>query len=144
AWATAWKIVRGDTVSLWLDLDPGAAERALQHLDRHLISEQVELADRTRAYAQLHLAGPQAGAVLEQALGADAAALSPLQQPLHLVAAAAGTVLRRQDPLGLPGYDVVCPPDQALAWWERLRAAGAKPAGSLAANVLRIEAGTPI
>ena len=56
-------------------------------------------------------------------------------------AAAAGTVLRRQDPLGLPGYDVVCPPDQALAWWERLRAAGAKPAGSLAANVLRIEAG---
>ncbi len=46
--------------SFWLDATPGAADRVLQHLDRFLISEQVEFVDRTREYAQMHLAGPRA------------------------------------------------------------------------------------
>ena len=37
-----------------------------QDLDHFLISEQVEFADRTRDFAQMHLAGPKAQAVLEQ------------------------------------------------------------------------------
>ena len=32
---------------LWLDTGPGMGERVLKHLDHHLISEQVELTDRT-------------------------------------------------------------------------------------------------
>src|SRR5207244_2014288 len=56
---------------LWLDVDPGFAEKVCQHLDRHLISEQVVIADRTRDFAQLHLAGPRAPDVLEALLGAE-------------------------------------------------------------------------
>src|SRR4051794_19016307 len=45
---------------LWLDAGPGMGEKVFKHLDRHLISEQVELADRTREYVQVHLCGPEA------------------------------------------------------------------------------------
>src|SRR5947207_14731159 len=43
---------------LWLDMAAGLTEHVLQHLNRFLISEQVELADRTREYGMLRLIGP--------------------------------------------------------------------------------------
>src|SRR5579871_701177 len=43
----------GDTY--WLDTAPGTAGRVVQHLDRYIISEQVELADRTDDFAEFHL-----------------------------------------------------------------------------------------
>jgi folate-binding Fe-S cluster repair protein YgfZ len=46
--------------AFWLDLEPGRAEKLIQALDRYVISEQVEFADRTREFAQFHLAGPRA------------------------------------------------------------------------------------
>src|SRR5438067_2237212 len=50
--------------AFWLDLAPGTADKVVRHLDHYLISEQVEFTDRTRDFAQMHLAGPQAGAIL--------------------------------------------------------------------------------
>src|SRR5207248_3318206 len=55
---------------LRLDVAPGLSAMLLRHLDHYLISEQVELADRTPDFAQLHLAGPDAPAVLARAAGA--------------------------------------------------------------------------
>jgi len=68
-------IYRQDQDSFWLDSGPGSGERVLGHLDRHLISEQVELADRTRELAQIHVAGPRALEVLEKGLGTSVAGL---------------------------------------------------------------------
>src|SRR5208337_3459920 len=51
--------------------------------------------------------------------------------------------LRRHDPLGVPGYDVLCLASQAPSLWQRLTATGAKPAGMEAYEILRVEAGTP-
>jgi folate-binding protein YgfZ len=106
-----------------LDLAPGTAEKVIRHLDHFLISEQVEFADRTRELAQVHLAGPRAQALLEHA---------PALWPA-----------RRNDRLGVPGYDMVCPPGEAAALWQALTGAGAMPAGLQAFEALRIEAGTP-
>src|SRR5258708_13831910 len=55
----------------WLDAVAGQAEKIIKHLDHFLISEQVEFAERTREFAQLHLAGPEARAALVKALGED-------------------------------------------------------------------------
>ena len=55
--------------AFWLEVTPGFNDKLLKHLDKHLISEAVELADQTERFAQFHLAGPRAKAVLEQALG---------------------------------------------------------------------------
>ena len=52
--------------------------------------------------------------------------------------------IRRHDPLGVPGYDLVCRNERAAGVWRMLRSAGAVPAGESAFETLRIEAGTPV
>jgi folate-binding protein YgfZ len=129
---------------VWLDAGPGLGEKVFKHLDRHLISEQVELTDHTRAYAQVHLCGPEARAVLQRALGGPMGELGELrhdQRPLDSV----GMVqVRRHDLLSLSGYDLVWPAASAGAFWQALTQAGARPAGAEAFERLRVEAGLPL
>jgi folate-binding protein YgfZ len=134
----------GGRDALLLDVEPGKAEPLLKHLDRYLIAEQVEMADRTADYAQIHLAGPQAKAVLERALGDDVPDLDELEHMERTFGLSATCHIRRHGPLGLPGYDVVCLHDRAEGVWRMLTAAGAKPAGLDASEMLRVEAGTPV
>jgi glycine cleavage system T protein len=126
-----------------LDAGPGMGERVIQHLDRYLISEQVKLANRTHDFAQLHLAGPRAREVLEQALGGKMPNLVELQHATETLAGAR-CQLRCHQPLGLLGYDLLCEKERAVAVWQALIAGGARPAGLEALNTLRIEAGTPV
>jgi folate-binding protein YgfZ len=112
------------TPTLWLDATPGFGDKIVKHLDHFLISEQVEIVDWTAELAQLHLAGPLARTI------------GPGAMPL-------GAILRRNDALGLPGLDFICPRAEAPALWQALVAAGARPAGLRAYEPLRIEAGTP-
>jgi folate-binding protein YgfZ len=133
--------VQGGIKSFWLDLDPGMATKVVGHLDHFLISERVELADRTAGYAQLHLAGPQALAVLRQAFG-DIPELAELR--LAVGDFGTGTYqVRRQDALCLPGYVILCHPEQGEQLWSAIVTAGGRPAGLKTYEVLRIEAGTP-
>jgi folate-binding protein YgfZ len=130
--------------ALWLDLEPGMGEKTIQHLDRFVISEQVEFADRTREFAQMHVAGPNAVAVLERALMDEIPPLEPLQHMERTFGADSTCHIRRRDPLGLPGFDVVCLRARAESIWQILLRAGARPAGSDAFEMLRVEAGTPV
>lgn len=124
----------------WLDVAPGQVEKVYKHLDHYLISEQVELADRTGEFAQLHVAGPRAADVLRQVVAADLPSLSELQ----VIVRADGTQVRRHSPLGLPGYDVVFPATRFAELQQALTAAGAAQADPETYNVLRVEAGTPV
>ena len=130
--------------ALWLDLEPGMGEKVIQHLDHFVISEQVEFADRTREFGQMHLAGPNAVAVLERALMDDIPPLAELQHMERTFGADATCHIRRRDPLGLPGFDVVCLRTRAENVWQMLLRAGAQPAGKEAFDALRVEAGTPV
>jgi len=134
----------GGRDALAIDCAPGRSAALVQHLDRYLIAEQVEIADRTEAYAQMHLAGPQARAALERALGDPIPDLDELQHMERTFGASATCHLRKHSPLGVPGYDVVCLPGRAAEVWRFLSAAGAKPAGLDAYELLRVEAGTPL
>jgi folate-binding protein YgfZ len=127
---------------LRLDTGPGLGEPIHKHLDRYLVSEQVELADRTKEFAQLHLAGPRAAEVLEQVLPDKLPPLAALQHTEQVVADTACPI-RRHDSVGLPGYDLLCAREKAEAVWQVLCAAGARPAGLKAYHLLRVEAGTP-
>ncbi|MBN9517328.1 aminomethyltransferase family protein [bacterium] len=129
--------------ALWVETTPGRGADLLKYLDRYLISEQVELADRTADFAQLHLAGPGAKALLEKAL---ADAVPDLPEFAHMERTfGAGVVagVRRRDPLGVPGYDLVCPAEKAGELRRVLEAVGAVPGTPETYEVLRIEAGTP-
>jgi folate-binding protein YgfZ len=126
-----------------LDVAPGAAERVLGHLDRYLISEQVEFANHSTAFGQLHVAGPRASAFLESVVRDSNLPVGTLQHgPVRLSADIKGW-LRRHDALGLPGYDLLCPAEQAASVWNCLTQGGARPAGRQACEILRIEAGLP-
>ncbi|HWG43612.1 MAG TPA: aminomethyltransferase family protein [Gemmataceae bacterium] len=126
-----------------LDVAPGAADKVIHHLDHYLISEQVEFANHTREYAQMHLAGPQAAVMLGQILPDVSAPMEPLRHLAVRFDGEADGWLRRHDALGLPGYVIVCPANQAASLWQRLTQAGARPAGRQACEILRIEAGLP-
>jgi folate-binding protein YgfZ len=137
AYLVIWNRPRPDgTPAYWLDLAPGMAAKALQHLDYYLISEQVELADATAAFAQVHVAGPGAAAVLARVFPDVPAA------PLTATAGA-GAALHRHDVLGVPGFNVLAAVPPGQPFWDALVGAGARPAGREAFEALRIEAGTP-
>ncbi|MFL5330596.1 MAG: hypothetical protein ACJ8C4_16970 [Gemmataceae bacterium] len=138
-----YRLRLGDRDAMWIDVTPGYDAKLMQHLDRHLIAEQVELQNRTRDFAQMHVTGPKAAEVLSRAIGEP---LPDLALHQHMERTIAGVVVhvRRYDPLGLPGFDVVCLNTKAVAVWDALVQAGAMPAGTQAAEWLRVEAGTPV
>jgi folate-binding protein YgfZ len=127
----------------WLDIDPGMADKVVNHLNRYHIVEQLELTDPTRDFGQLHVAGPKAREILSQAFAAEIPQLADLEQ-VPLTFANLPVVVRRHDPLGIPGFDLLMPADRAMEAWQSLRQAGAVPAGLDAYEILRVEAGTPV
>ncbi len=130
--------------ALWLETTPGRNAELAKYLDRYLISERVEITDRTAEFAQMHLAGPNAKTVLEKALGEPVPELAEFQHIERTIGADASCSVRRRDPLGLPGYDIVCRTDAATGVLQALTAAGATPAGAETYETLRVEAGTPL
>jgi folate-binding protein YgfZ len=130
----------GKRAALCLDVWPGLDEKTFRHLDRYIIGEDVTLTDRTGALAQVHLAGPDAARVLSAALAEELGAWTRCT----LRALSAGVTVRCTDPLGMPGYDLLCPAEQAGTLWQKLSSNGARPAGRDAWEVLRVEAGTPV
>mgnify|MGYP001364955390 FL=1 len=136
--------VAGEQDALWIDVAPGRGEILREHLERFHIAEQFEVIDRTRDFAQIHLAGPNAATVLATAIDAPVPELQPLQHMERTIGARGTCSIRRNDLLGVPGFDLVCRNERAAEVWDALRAAGAGPAGATAFEWLRVEAGTPI
>lgn len=119
----------------------GQAETLLAHMDRYLIREQVELIDRTTTWAQLMLAGPQAGTLL-QSMG--------VEQPDTAMGSHGATKIaghdvwiRRIADVSPDALAIVCSQENTQAVWRCLTDAGARPAGATVAEMARIEAGLP-
>jgi folate-binding protein YgfZ len=130
------------TKTFWLGLAPGKNEALAKHLNYYLITEQVELLDRTTEFAQFHLAGPGAQAVLNRAWGS--VGLNLFQVVQQDVDSALPGQIRRTDSLGLLGFDIMVPTSAAESVRNSLLTAGAQPAGPDALEILRIEAGMPL
>lgn len=143
--AWAYHIRLGDgRHAMWVETTAGRNTELLRYLDRYLISEQVELADRTADFAQFHLAGPHAAGALGAALGDAVPDLPPFAHMERTFAGGATGSVRRRDQLGVPGFDVVCRTEGAAAVRAALVATGAVPGTPDTFEVLRIEAGTPV
>src|SRR5262245_19563365 len=89
----------GGDDALWIDVTPGFAEALMKHLDRHLIAEKVDIANRTSDFAQFQLAGPRSRVVLEKAIGEVVPDLQ-LHQHMERTIGSTATSIRRYDPLG--------------------------------------------
>jgi folate-binding protein YgfZ len=119
--AHVWILHREPNV-LWLDMIAGHADKVMQHLNHYLISEQVELADRTHEVAMLRVVGPKSAEVLSRATI---------------------TGSRQHRLLGPDGVDIFCPSSDLASIKQRLVDSGAGLGSPTTYNILRIEAGLP-
>ncbi|RMH02709.1 MAG: aminomethyl transferase family protein [Planctomycetota bacterium] len=115
----------GDRIEI--DLPASREDAVEQALDRLHFGER--LAWRRPRPARLLVAGPGAEAAVA-GLGLPPAGEGPIQ------------VLRRPD-RGVECLELLGPPEEVAAHGERLRAAGAVPAGLVALDILRVEAAEP-
>jgi tRNA-modifying protein YgfZ len=134
-----------DTSVLWLDTVPDQAGVIGDYLEHYLVSEQVELADRTEVFGLFHLSGPRGGAILQSIAGEDFAVVPPLgnrglEWPHD---GRPWCNVRHHAAVGPDGYDLFFPAGRSLEVWKQLRDGGAVPAGIEAYETLRIEAGVP-
>ncbi|MBM9466614.1 CAF17-like 4Fe-4S cluster assembly/insertion protein YgfZ [Nakamurella leprariae] len=120
-----------------LDTEASVTAALLTYLDRMRFWSKVEIADATGTQALLTVAGPQADAVLRAAL--DVASL-PGNGAATVIE---GGWIRRADLGTLPGWDVSVPADRLGTVASALLAAGARAAGSWAAEALRVTTRRP-
>lgn len=138
--------VYGLTDAVWIDLHRDRLEAVQNAFDRHIIADDVQVADLSARFTHLMVAGPAATRVLTAALGQEIGDLAPW----HHREVRLGEVPVRVSAsrwLRLPGFDLLIPADAAgAAWGQILRdgsAAGLRPVGTAALEWLRVEAAWP-
>ena len=127
-------------------LDTGLDQVAtlMSHLDHFVIMDDVELADVSRQWTAVSLAGPKAAQVLAT-LGVLLPAV-PVGNA-HMTQVRIGEVaciLIQPQPVAVARFELWCAPEQVLAVWETLQAAGAEACGLLALEALRVLEATPL
>ncbi|GAA5132517.1 CAF17-like 4Fe-4S cluster assembly/insertion protein YgfZ [Pseudonocardia adelaidensis] len=143
--------------AVFLDTEPGDVPELLEYLRKMVFWSKVEPRDATAELAVLSLVGPDTPGVLAKAgvtvpdrphgvLGLpedvfDKRGAGRPEQPGP--AGSGGGFVRRMDWPGTDAADLLVPRDAQAAWWERLTAAGARAAGSVAFEALRVEALRP-
>ncbi len=132
-------VIRVDETTFRLSADPNWA-----WLRRHAEGLDVELDDVTERIAILTLQGPKAPAVLAAATGENWSGL-PFSRLARAEVAGVAIDVLRQGFTGEIGYELWVAAEQAPALWDAIAAAGAPhgilPAGALALDVARVEAG---
>jgi aminomethyltransferase len=125
-----------------------AADPQLRWLQMNAAGLDVTIADVSEQIAALALQGPQSRAVLETATGTSFSDLAYFRRRAASIKAGRRKIaidVSRTGYTGDLGYELWVPADQALHLWEALWAAGQehaiRPAGMLALDVVRLEAG---
>jgi folate-binding protein YgfZ len=142
--ANIYHLILGDgRHAFWLDLPPGSSLPMISHLDKHLVSEQVEFADRSAEFAQFHISGAGSTQLLSQAIAEDIPELGQHQHMVRTIGGRIPTSIRRNDKLGQIGYDLIILSNRAPTLWQVLVENGAFPAGEDSYQGLRIKSGFP-
>lgn len=119
---------------------PGSAAPLIELFDKFLFSEKAYFDDVSDRQTILMVAGPAAASVL----GKAPALTAPWDHGEASIGSVPVRVIRGAGETGEPELWILGARDDGEALWRALVAAGARPVGLLAADVLRVEAGTPI
>jgi folate-binding protein YgfZ len=132
--------------ALLLDVPTVARAAVASRFEQFIITEDVLVEDVTARIARLAVHGPQAPAVVGQALDVPVATLQALSEHSHIDVEFedAPVFVAGCQALGGPGFDIYCAGDRVTDVAARLFAAGAHDITADAWDTLRIEAGLPL
>jgi folate-binding protein YgfZ len=122
----------GSSGAIWVDTEPEGVEAARRHLDMYKIGREVTLEDVGEQYSILSLIGPRS-----VELAGSPALPEHASEPVSVEGVeclAVGTVL---------GIDLISPATDSERLRATLAAAGAPEVDAAAAEIVRIETGTP-
>ena len=127
-----------------IDTETTTHDRVLQTIQRFTLAGDFHVTDSTSNTVLLSLNGKAARTILKAVLGADLSAInwngvSQCAWADHCVV----TILRASH-TGADGFDLILNSINAEQLWQSLVAAGARPVGNNALEILRIEAGIPV
>lgn len=116
---------------VYLDVEARELPELAAYLTKMVFWSKVQVRDVTAQWAMLSVVGPDTASVLN---GAGIATPDPV------AAIDGGGFARRARGPGVFAVDVVVARSALSTWWARLTAAGARPAGMIAYEALRVEA----
>jgi folate-binding protein YgfZ len=128
-----------------VETEPGVEVEALSHLRRYKIADRVDFEPLSDTTVRFSLQGPAAGQVLARVFG-QAAADDVRSLPTHghqLLKGPGEVTFFRVPRTGREGVDLLAPAGAGRSLWAALTDGGASPAGWLALEAGRIEAGLP-
>jgi folate-binding protein YgfZ len=125
-----------------IDTEPATKERVLQTVARFTLAGDFRVADLTTEMAQLSLQGLRAAKITAAVFGETAIGLSHLAVAVVPWNNSQVTIIRATH-TAEDGFDLFVEASAAATLWEALTAAGARPIGFDAFEILRIEAGQP-
>ena len=132
-------LVFADTDRLLVETVPRQGPALLAHLDKYIITEDVQLADRSDEWSQLYVSGERAEELLQAAL--SIAALPSMTAPAQI---SVGSGYLRKFSFGsAPGWSLVGPRDWIAQCQAFLLATGVLSGAAEQFEQLRIEAGFP-
>jgi tRNA-modifying protein YgfZ len=138
-----WILNRGGSEpTFYIDVGENQGPRILAHLDRFLISEQLELFDLTEALAHFHLAGPHSMGLLAKVCGQKIESLQTLEATEFTINDRQILVWRRNR-LGMIGFDLLWKPGDTAVWLNDLACQPVEAGADQVFDCLRIEAGLP-
>jgi aminomethyltransferase len=120
-------------------VNAGTKDKDWDWIEQHVGNLDVTLVDQSASQALIAIQGPKALALLQPFSAAD---LAPLPAFGHVETEILGTAafVARTGYTGEDGFEIMLPPDAAIALWRELTAAGAMPCGLGARDTLRLEA----
>ena len=126
------------------DTEPATYAALLKQLERFTLAGDFRVRDLTRETALVSVQGARSAEVLGAALG-DEAARTPRGRVAVVAEGWGAEALRviRATHTAEDGFDLFVAAAEAERLWDALVAAGARPAGQDALEVLRVEAGVP-
>lgn len=133
-------MIYAGTESLFIETVPGQAASLLNHLDKYIITEDVQLADRSEDWSQIYVSGAGVEALLQSSLSPGITQSGP-----GICQIACGTGFLRRFAFGSsPGWSLAGPAAQVKDWESDLLSRGAKLGTEEVFEQLRIEVGFPL
>ncbi|MGH7826525.1 MAG: aminomethyltransferase family protein [Candidatus Binatia bacterium] len=130
--------------SFYLDLWEITKDKIVEHLNRYLVADEVEIADRSEGYGIISIQGPHSEKFLQTLLGQAELPKGPLQHAIVEIDGAKSCVVRSSH-TAETGFDLIVPKSALKNVAQRSTEIGkqfsAAWVGEEAQNILRVEAG---